>query len=175
VCKRIDSVVSMEVDSTRWRQLQELSSVKGRQAPKAVVVALASVAGDSDTDRMAVWPSMATTASTTTWSCWIVTERSLGHVRIEYEKYLYDLGDEAVWELAPSDWSAWVRPIANVIGFRFGPFYPAHRQATIFEPAERVVVTFPDGDVNIPDGPVPVDQRANLGRIIEALRAAVNF
>lgn len=153
--------------------MQELSSVKGRYAPKAVVVALASVIGDSDS--AAVWPSMNTTASTTTWSCWIVTERSLGHVCIEYEKYLYDLGDEEVWELAPSDWSAWVRPLANVTGFRFGPFYPIHLQATVFEPAEPMTVTFTDGDISIPEGPVPVDQRAELGRIVEALRVGTNF
>ena len=32
------------------------------------------------------YSSMDTTTSRTTWSCWIVTERSLGNVSIEYDK-----------------------------------------------------------------------------------------
>jgi hypothetical protein len=76
----------MEIDETRWRNLQALASVSDRGAPKLVVVALGSLIGHSS--KLVVWPSMDTTVSTTTWSCWVVTERSLGRLKIEYEKPL---------------------------------------------------------------------------------------
>ena len=46
---------------------------------------------------------------------------------------------------------------------------------TVFDPAEPIKVIFSDGAVNIPAGPIPIDQRAEVGRIITALREGVNF
>lgn len=45
----------------------------------------------------------------------------------------------------------------------------------MFEPAEPITATFAEGDVTIPDGTVPVSQRALLGRIIAAVRRGANF
>jgi hypothetical protein len=168
-----DSVSPMELDETRRLTIQGLAVVRKRFPPKAVVVALASIIGDAD--GVAVWPSMDTTQSTTTWSCWIVTERALGHVRIEYEKSSYDQDEEAVKELTAAAWSAWVRPLANVTGLRFGPFYATQRKPAVFEPVEPIAVIFTDAEISIPDGPIPVDERPEVDRIISAIRALVNF
>lgn len=48
---------------------------QGQIAPKAVVVAVDSPIGD--VDKVTSWSSMVTTASTTTWVCWVVTEISV--------------------------------------------------------------------------------------------------
>jgi hypothetical protein len=166
----------MELDDTRWPKIQAIADVldpEARSAPKAVVVAVNSIIGDLD--RAAAWSSMDTTESSTTWSCWVVTECSIGHVRIEYEKYLYDQGEEPRSELTPSGWSAWVRPLADIVGLRYGAFYAAQGEPTIFEPAGPITVIFTNGEISIPEGPVPVEQRAAADRIFSAIRAGVNF
>lgn len=43
----LDNVSPMEIDELRWLKIEGLASVKDRVAPKAVVVALASVIGDT--------------------------------------------------------------------------------------------------------------------------------
>jgi hypothetical protein len=163
----------MEVDETRWREIQALASFQGTSAPKAVVVAVNSIIDKSL--RAAAWSSMNTTGSTTAWSCWVVTERSVGHVLIKYKKAEYDEREERQKELTPSSWSVWVRPLADVVGLRYGAFYAAEGNPTVFDPAEPIKVIFSDGAVNIPAGPIPIDQRAEVGRITSALREFVNF
>ena len=163
----------MELDETRWREIEALASFPGTSAPKAVVVAVNSVIDNSVS--AAAWSSMDTTESTTTWSCWVVTERSLGHVLIKYKKAEYDEREERQKELTPSSWSVWVRPLADVIGLRYGAFYAADGQPNVFYPAEPVKVIFSDGAVSIPAGPIPIDQRAEVGRVITALREFVTF
>lgn len=98
----------MELDETRWREIQALASCPGTSAPKAVVVAVNSIVDNSIS--AAAWSSMNTTESTTAWSCWVVTERSVGHVLIKYKKTAYDEREERQKELTPSSWSVWVRP-----------------------------------------------------------------
>jgi len=163
----------MEFDETRWREIQGLASFPGTSAPKAVVVALNSIIDTSV--RAAAWSSMDTTASTTAWTIWVVTERSVGHVLIKYKKADYDEREERQNELTPSSSSVWVRPLADIIGIRYGPFYAAEGKPTVFYPAEPIKVIFSDGAVSIPAGPIPIDQRAEVSRIITALREGVNF
>jgi hypothetical protein len=163
----------MELDETRWREMQGLASFPGTSAPKAVVVALNSIIDNSVS--AAAWSSMDTTASTTAWSCWVVTERSVGHVLIRYKKAKYDGGEERQKELTPSSSSVWVRPLADIIGLRYGAFYAAEGQPNVFYPAAPIKVIFSDGAVNIPAGPIPIDQRAEVSRIITAVREGVNF
>jgi hypothetical protein len=163
----------MELDETRWREIHALASFPGTSAPKAVVVAVNSIIENSVS--AAVWTSMDTTESTTAWSCWVVTERSVGHVLLKYEKAAYDEGEELQEELPPSSWSVWVRPLADIVALRYGAFYAAEGKPTVFDPAEPIKVIFSDGAVNIPAGPIPIDQRAEVGRIITALREGVKF
>ena len=163
----------MELDETQWREIHELASFPGTSAPKAVVVAVNSIIGNSVS--AAVWSSTNTTGSTTAWSCWVVTERAVGHVLIKYKKAEYDEREERQNELTPSNWSVWVRPLADIVGLRYGAFYAAEGKPTVFDPAEPIKVIFSDGAVNIPAGPIPIDQRAEVGRIITALREGVNF
>jgi hypothetical protein len=163
----------MELDETRWREMHAFASSPGRSAPKAVVVAVNSIIDRSVS--AATWSSMATTASTTAWTCWVVTERSVGHVLIKYKKADYDEGEERQKEVTPSSWSVWVRPLADIIGIRYGAFYPTEGNPTVFHPAEPVKVIFSDGAVSIPAGPIPIDQRAEVGRVVTALREFVTF
>jgi len=163
----------MEFDETRWREIQAFASFPGTSAPKAVVVALNSIIGNSV--RAAAWSSMDTTASTTAWTSWVVTERSVGHVLIKYKQLGYDEREERQNELTPSSWSVWVRPLADIIGIRYGAFYAAEGKPTVFYPAEPIKVIFSDGAVSIPAGPIPFDKRAEVGNVIGALREGVNF
>ena len=163
----------MEINEIRWLETQAFASFRGRSAPKAVVVAVNSIIDDSVS--AAAWSSMASTQSTTAWSCWVVTERSVGHVLIKYKKAEYDEREERQKELTPSGWSVWVRPLADIVGLRYGAFYAAEGKPTVFDPAEPITVIFSDGSVRIPAGPIPIDQRAEVGRVIGVLRAGVNF
>jgi hypothetical protein len=163
----------MEFDETRWREIHGFASFPGTSAPKAVVVAVNSIIDRSVS--AATWSSMNTTGSTTAWTCWAVTERSVGHVLIKYKKADYDEHEERQKELTPSSWSVWVRPLADIVGLRYGAFYAAEGKPTVFDPAEPIKVIFSDGAVNIPAGPIPIDQRAEVGRIVTALREGVKF
>jgi hypothetical protein len=163
----------MELDETRWREIQALASFPGTSAPKAVVVAVNSIIDNSVS--AAAWSSMDTTESTTAWSCWVVTERSVGHALVKYKKAAYDEREERQQELTPSSWSVWVRPLADIVGLRYGAFYAAEGKPTVFNPTEHIKVMFSNGAVNIPAGPIPIDQRAEVGRIITALREGVKF
>jgi hypothetical protein len=163
----------MELDETRWREIHELASFPGTSAPKAVVVAVNSIIGNSVS--AAVWSSTNTTGSTTAWSCWVVTERAVGHALIKYKKAEYDEREERQNEFTPSNWSVWVRPLADIVGLRYGAFYAVEGKPTVFDPAQPIKVIFSDGAVNIPAGPIPIDQRAEVGRITSALREFVNF
>ena len=163
----------MEFDETRWSEIQGFASVPDISAPKAVVVALNSIIDKSVS--AATWSSMETTASTTTWKCWAVTERCVGYALIRYKKADYDESAERLKELTPSSWSVWVRPLADIIGIRYGAFYAAEDNPTVFYPAEPIKVIFSDGAVSIPAGPIPIDQRAEVSRVITALREFVKF
>lgn len=163
----------MELDETRWREIQGFASLPGTSAPKAVVVALNSIVDRSVS--VATWPSMDTTASTTTWKCWAVTERSVGYVLIRYKKAGYDEREERQKELTPSNWSVWVRPLADIIGIRYGAFSAAEGNSTVFYPAEPIKVILSDGAVSIPAGPIPIDQRAEVSRVVTALREFLKF
>jgi hypothetical protein len=163
----------MELDETRWREIHELASFPGTSAPKAVVVAVNSIIGNSVS--AAVWSSTNTTGSTTAWSSWVVTERAVSHVLIKYKKAEYDEREERQNEFTPSNWSVWVRPLADIVGLRYGAFYAVEGKPTVFDPAQPIKVIFSDGAVNIPAGPIPIDQRAEVGRIVTALREGVKF
>jgi hypothetical protein len=163
----------MEFDETRWREIQGFASFAGKSAPKAVVVALNSIIDRSVS--AATWTSMDTTASTTAWRCWAVTERSIGYVLIRYKKADYDEVEERQKELTPSNWSVWVRPLTDIIGIRYGAFSAAEGSPTVFYPAQPIKVIFSDGAVSLPAGPIPIDQRAEVSRVITALREFVTF
>jgi hypothetical protein len=163
----------MEFDETRWREIQALASFPDTTAPKAVVVAVNSIIDKSVS--AATWSSMDTTASTTAWKCWVVTERSVGYALIRYKKADYDEREERQNELTPSHCSVWVRPLADIVGIRYGAFSAAEGNPTVFYPAEPIKVIFSDGAVSIPAGPIPIDRRAEVSRVITALREFVKF
>lgn len=163
----------MEFDETRWREIHQLASAPARPAPKAVVIALNSIIDRSVS--AATWSTMQTTASTTAWTSWAVTERSVGRVLIKYRKADYDEREEHLNELTPSNWSVWVRPLTDIIGIQYGAFYAAEDKPKAFYPAQPIKVIFSDGAVSIPASPIPVDQREEIDRIVRALREFVNF
>jgi hypothetical protein len=163
----------MEINEARWLEIQGLAPFRGRGAPKAVVVAVNSIIDNSVS--AAVWSSMDSTQSTTTWSCWIVTERAVGHALVKYKKAEYDQHAERETELTPSGWSVWVRPLADIVGLRYGAFCAAEDKPTVFCPVEPIKAVFSDRAVSIPAGPIPIDQRAEVGRIIRAIREGVDF
>ena len=163
----------MEFDETRWREIQGLASFPGTTAPKAAVVALNSIIDKSVS--AATWSSMDTTASTTVWKCWAVTERSVGYALIRYKKAGYDEHEERQKELTPSNRSVWVRPLTDIIGIRYGAFSTAEGNPSVLYPVEPIKVIFSDGAVSIPAGPIPIDQRAEVSRVITALREFVKF
>ena len=163
----------MELNESRWLEIEGLAACRGKDAPKAVVIAVNSIIDRSVS--AAVWALMNATQSTTTWSCWVATERSVGHALIKYKKAEYDRREERQEELTPSGWSVWVRPLADIVGIRYRSFSAAEGDPTVFDPAEPIKVIFSDGGVSIPAGPIPIDQRAEAGRIIRAVREGVNF
>jgi hypothetical protein len=163
----------MEFEEIRWREIQGFASLPGTTAPKAVVVALNSIIDKSVS--AATWSSMDTTATTTVWRCWAVTERSVGYVLIRYKRTGYDEREERQKELAPSNCSVWVRPLTDIIGIRYGAFSAAEGDPNVFYPAEPIKVIFSDGGVSIPAGPIPADQRAEVSRLITALREFMKF
>lgn len=165
----------MEINEKTWSNTQPLADVEGRVAPKAVVVALNSIIGDADT--AASWSQVSyPTASTTVWQCWIVTESAIGHIRVEYQHELYDQEAERQEELTPSNWSAWVRPLADILRLEYGAFYAATGKPTTFEPAIPIKVIFTNGEITIPEGnSIPVEHRAAADKIFSKLRAGLKF
>ena len=164
----------MELNEKLGGMIQALAAVPARSAPKAVVVALNSIIGDG-ADEATSYVSMDTTQSTTTWNCWVVTEHSIGHARIDYDRYLYDQHQESQEEVTPSAWSTWVRPLYDILGLRYGAFYAVEGTPTVFEPAEPITVIFGNEEIRIPERPVPVEQRAALGNFVTRLRDHVEF
>ena len=164
----------MIISGELQQYIEKHASVPDRGVPKAVVVAIASVIGGAGIQ--AAWPSWYTTGATTTWTCWVVTQRALGYVRVEYGKALYDQHAERERQLVPSSQSAWVRPLADVLGLRWGAVYESQRNDNAYEPAEPITVTFTDRETTIPeDGDVLGGDRPALDRVLTALREGANF
>jgi hypothetical protein len=162
------------IDQNRWLHIQQHASLRDRGAPQAVVVAIGSVIGDAEFRES--WPYWNTTATTTTWTCWVVTEKTLGCVRVEYAKCHYDDIEEHSAKLTPSSQSAWVRPLSGVIGLRWGAVYEAQGEHDTYYPAEPITVMFTDGETTIPEEPdFAVDQRPKADQLLAALRKGVNF
>jgi len=164
----------MDITETTWSHLQAAADVENRSAPKAVVVALNSILGDADA--LTSWSRVDFPPESTVWSCWIVTESSVGHVRVEYTHPLYDQYEEGQQEVLPSACAAWVRPLADIVGLQYGRFYGVEGKPTTFEPAESVEVTFSGGQViRIPEYPILADQRGAADNIFSRLRAGLKF
>jgi hypothetical protein len=166
-------VISVIIDQNRWLHLQQHASVGDRGAPQAVLVAMGSVIGDAEIQ--ASWPYWNTTATTTTWTCWVVTQNALGCVRVEYQKYLYDDIEERTNKLTPSSQSAWVRPLSGVTELRWGAVYAEQAEFDTYYPAEPLTVTFTDWETKIGEADFPVDQRPKADQLLAAIRKSLNF
>ena len=138
-----------------------------------MVEAIAAVVADAKIE--AAWPVWNSTDSTTTWTCWIVTPKALGHVRVEYGGALYDEHADREHKLTPSSQSAWLRPLTDVIQLRWGAVREAQPQHDTYYPAEPITVTFSDGETTIPEGDFPVEQHPKADQVLAAIRRAVNF
>ena len=149
------------------------ASIPQRGVPTAVVEAIAALVADAKIK--AAWPYWDSTDSTTTWTCWIVTPKALGHVRVEYGRALYDEHEDREQKLTPSSQSAWLRPLTDVIQLRWGAVHEAQAQHDTYYPVEPITVTFSEGETTIPEGDLPVDQRPNADQVLAAIRAGVNF
>jgi hypothetical protein len=166
-------VISVIIDQNRLLHLQQHASVEDRGAPQAVVVAMGSVIGDAEIQ--ASWPYWDTTATTTTWTCWVVTQNALGCVRVEYQKDLYDDIAERTHRLIPSSQSAWVRPLSGVVGLRLGAVYEEQGESDTYYPAEPPTVMFTDWEAKIGEANFPVAQRKKADQLVAAIRKSLNF
>jgi hypothetical protein len=170
---RAASVISVILDQQRREYIHRHASVQHRVVPTAVVEAIAAVVPGAKIE--AAWPDWNSTDSTTTWTCWIVTPKILGHVRVEYGRALYDEDADREHKLTPASQSAWLRPLTDVIQLRWGAVHGAQAQQETYYPAEPITVTFSDGETTIPDGDFPVEQAPTAGRFLTALRKGVGF
>jgi hypothetical protein len=138
-----------------------------------VTVAISSVIGDAEIRES--WLYWNTTDTTTTWTCWVVTQKALGCVRVEYAKYLYDDLEEHNIKVTPSRQTAWVRPLSAITELRWGAIYAAEAELDTYYPAERITVTFTDREIAIPEADFPVEQRLTADRFLTALRESVDY
>ena len=134
---------------------------------------MGSVIGDAEIQ--ASWPYWNTTATTTTWTCWVVTQNALGCVRVEYQKYLYDDIEERTNKLTPSSQSAWVRPLSGVTELRWGAVYEEQAEFDTYYPAEPLTVTFTDWETKIGEADFPVDQRPKADQLLAAIRKSLKL
>jgi hypothetical protein len=166
-------VISVILDQQRREYIYRHASIPQRGVPTAVVEAIAAVVPDAKIE--AAWPDWNSTDSTTTWTCWIVTPKTLGHVRVEYGSALYDEHADNQHKLAPSSQSAWLRPLTDVIQLQWGAIHEAHAQPETYYPAEPITVTFSDGKITIPEGDFPVEQGPTAGKLLSAIRKGLDF
>ena len=123
----------------------------------------------------AAWPDWHSTDSTTTWTCWVVTAKILGYVRVEYERVSYDEPADREHTLTPSSQSAWLRPLKDVIQLRWGAVHAAGAQPDTYHLAEPMTVTFSDGETTIPERDFSVEERPTAERFMIALRRGLGF
>lgn len=135
---------------------------------------MGSVIGDADIE--VAWPRWSTddTRPRTTWTCWVVTRKALGYVRVQYDKAYYDRREEHRQMLTPSNQSAWVRPLSRLVELRWGAIYEAESQHDTYYPAEPITATFTDGEITIPEGDLLFGDRGAADRILTALRKGAN-
>jgi hypothetical protein len=166
-------VISVIISQQRREYIQQHASIPHLGVPTAVVEALAALVADAKIE--AAWPDWNSTDSTTTWTCWIVTPKALGYVRVEYGRADYDEHADGEQKLTPSSQSAWLRPLSDAIQLRWGAVHEAPAQHDTYYPAEPITVTFSDGETTIPERDFPVEQRPTADRLLTAIRKAVKF
>jgi hypothetical protein len=166
-------VISVIIDQQRLEYIQQHASIPHHGVPTAVVEAIAAVVQNAKIE--AAWPDWNSTDSMTTWTCWIVTPKALGHVRVEYGSARYDEHAEGQHKLTPSSQSAWLRPLADVIQLRWGAVQEAGAQPDTYYRTEPITVRFSDGETTIPEADFPVEQRPTADRLLTALRRGLNF
>jgi hypothetical protein len=123
----------------------------------------------------AAWPDWKCTDSTTTWSCWVVTAKILGYVRVEYGRASYDETAEREQKLTPSSQSAWLRPLTDVIQLRWGAVQASPAQRDTYHLSEPMTVTFSNGETTIPERDFSVEERPTADRIMTAVRKGLGF
>jgi hypothetical protein len=138
------------------------------------VVAIGSIIGNAEIQ--AAWPDWNTTDTATMWTCWIVTQKALGYVRVEYDRAHYDEYQDRQNPLTPSNQSAWVRPLASVVELRWGAVYEAQAYHDTYHLAEPIMVTFTDRETTIPEeAHFPVEHRPTADLFLTALLKGVNI
>lgn len=164
----------VKIDHERRKHLQQHASLAVHEAPIAVSIAVASVIGESEIQ--ATWPQYVTSDGTTVWTCWVLTERSLGYVHVEYELRDYDRRNETQnGVVTPSKQSAWARPLADITKLELCAFYQSAQEDDEYQPAEPTTLVFRDEKIVIPAGEFPPEDRRRADRFISALRKGVGF
>lgn len=166
-------MISVIIDQQRRDYIQLHASIPDHGVPAAMVEAIGAVVRGAGIE--AAWPDWNSTDSTTTWTCWIVTPKVLGHVRVEYGRAHYDEHAEREHKLTPSSQSAWLRPLTDVIHLRWGAVHESGAQNNTYYPAEPITVTFSDGEITIPQADFQVEQRPTADRVMTALRRGLSF
>jgi hypothetical protein len=164
----------MVITGRRREYIRKHVFVPDHGTPNAVVVAIASVIGDAAGIR-AAWTSRATGSATgnTTYTCWVVTDRTLGHVSVEYARDMYDEDADREHNLTPTSMESWVRPLGGVIRLQLGAVHEDSSLDDTYYPAQPFSVKFTDGfEVTIPEeaAAVPPEQRCAVDAFLTALR-----
>lgn len=165
----------MIITAQRREWIRQHAFIPDRGAPHAVAVAIASVIGDGNI--LAAWLTWVTGTGmgTTTYTGWVVTGTDLGHVQVEYDREFYDQHAESQHHLTPTSTACWVRPLAGIIGLRWGAFYEDSSKDDTYYPARSITVTFADHEVTIGEDAVPVEQRAAADGLLAAIRKGANI
>lgn len=164
----------MDITGRRREYIRKHVFVPDHGTPHAVMVAIASVIGDPPGIR-AAWTSRATSSETgkTTYTCWVVTDTTLGHVSVEYAEDA-DRRDN----VKPTSMESWVRRLAGIVRLQWGAVYEDLSRDGTYEPAQPIKVKFADGvEVTIPeDGTtVPPEQRSAVGDLLTWIRKGAKF
>jgi hypothetical protein len=164
------------IDEKRYLDIYRHASVQDRGVPKAVVLAIGTVTGGDEVK--AAWPDWITTdPAATTWTCWVVTQKALGFVQVEYEKALYDEYSEREHNLNPKKQTAWVRRLSDIIEVGWGAVYEAQERDKDYCPAEPITIRFADWATAIPttEGGIPPERRSAADGLLTALREGAGF
>ena len=165
----------MELNETRWEHIQSHATYGDRKAPKAVIVAIATVLGGAQIN--ASWTRWETSFESrkTVWTTWVVTDKTLGYVSVTYDLDEYDLQNECNGEMPTTGLTTWARPLSHITGIEPSVSYGAADRANAWYPAASFKVIFPDEPITIGDGGFPVEDRPEADLFFEALRNAIGW
>jgi hypothetical protein len=169
----------MDITGRRREYIRKHVFVPDHGTPNAVMVAIASIIGDTAGIR-AAWTIRATGPETgkTTYTCWVVTDTTLCHVSVEYARDQYDEEADRRDNLTPTSMESSARRLSGIIRLQLGAVYEDSSRDDTYYPAQPIKIKFTDGvEVTIPEeaAAVPLEQRSAVGGLLTWIRKGANF